>query len=94
VAVAPATGEIVLRFRGESWVEVLDRNGAVVERGLVPAGSERHLRPDAVGLVKFGNADAVDVLQAGQIVDVGAFRQANIARFAVSSEGSLTPPGG
>jgi cytoskeleton protein RodZ len=44
--------------------------------------------------VKFGNADAVDVLQAGQVVDVTAFRQANIARFAVSSEGSLTPPGG
>jgi cytoskeleton protein RodZ len=47
-----------------------------------------------VGVVKFGNADAVDVLQAGQVVDVSAFRQANIARFAVSSEGSLTPPGG
>jgi cytoskeleton protein RodZ len=92
--VAAAPGEIVLRFRGESWVEMLDRNGGVVERGLVPAGSERHLLPDAVGFVKFGNADAVDVLQAGRVVDVAAFRQANIARFAVSSEGSLTPPGG
>jgi cytoskeleton protein RodZ len=91
---AAATNELVLRFRGESWVEVLDPAGNVVERGLVPAGSERHLRAGVVGLVKFGNADAVDVFQAGQAVDVGAFRQANVARFAVSSEGSLTPPGG
>lgn len=92
--VAAATGEIVLRFRGESWVEVLDRSGNVVERGLVPPGSERRLSPGTVGQVKFGNADAVDVLQAGRLVDVTAYRQANIARFAVSSEGSLTPPGG
>jgi cytoskeleton protein RodZ len=90
----PATGEIVLRFRGESWVEMLDRNGGVVERGLIPAGSERRLPPGAVGFVKLGNADAVDVLQGGRVLDLAAFRQANIARFAVSSEGSLTPPGG
>jgi cytoskeleton protein RodZ len=93
-AVAAAPDGIVLRFRGESWVEILGPAGNVVERGLVPAGSERTLRAGVVGLVKFGNADAVDVLQAGQVVDVSAFRQANIARFAVSSEGSLTPPGG
>jgi cytoskeleton protein RodZ len=92
--VAAVAGEIVLRFRGESWVEVLGPNGDIVERGLVPAGSERRLLPGTVGQVKFGNADAVDVLQAGRVVDVTAFRQANIARFAVSSEGSLTPPGG
>jgi cytoskeleton protein RodZ len=91
---AAIAGEIVLRFRGESWVEILGPAGNVVERGLVPAGSERTLRAGVMGLVKFGNADAVDVLQAGQVVDVSAFRQANIARFAVSSEGSLTPPGG
>ena len=93
-AAAAAPGGIVLRFRGESWVEILDPAGNVVERGLVPAGSERTLRAGVVGAVKFGNADAVDVLRAGQLVDVSAFRQANIARFAVSSEGSLTPPGG
>jgi cytoskeleton protein RodZ len=92
--VAAAPNEVVLRFRGESWIEVLDPAGNLVERGLVPAGSERRLRAGVVGLVKFGNAEQVDVLQAGQVVDVSAFRQANVARFAVSSEGSLTPPGG
>ena len=91
-APAPA-GEIVLRFRGESWIELLDANGQRVERGLAAPGSERRLRPGEVGMVTLGNADAVDVLQAGRALDLAAYRQANIARFAVSSDGSLTPPG-
>jgi cytoskeleton protein RodZ len=92
---APAgTGEIVLSFRGESWIEILGADGQRIERGLVAAGSERRLRPGEVGLVTLGNADAVEVRQAGRAVDLASFRQANIARFAVSSEGRLTPPGG
>jgi cytoskeleton protein RodZ len=92
--VVPASpGEIVLRFRGESWIELLDANGQRVERGLAAPGSERRLRPGEVGMVTLGNADAVEVLQAGRVLDLAAYRQANIARFAVSSEGSLTPPG-
>jgi len=90
----PAGNEIVLRFSGESWVEILDANGQRIERGLVPAGSERRLRIGEAGMVTIGNADAVQVLRAGRGMDLTAFRQANIARFAVSSDGSLTPPGG
>ena len=94
---APATantGDLVLRFRGDSWVEVLDSSGARVERGLVTAGSERRFARGQVGQVTLGNADAVEVLQGGQVVDLGAFRQANVARFGVSSDGKLAPPGG
>jgi cytoskeleton protein RodZ len=94
VATATAGTDIVLRFRGESWVEILDATGHSVERGLVAAGSERRLVASEIGRVTLGNAGAVDVLQGGQPVDLTAFRQANIARFAVSSDGKLTPPGG
>jgi cytoskeleton protein RodZ len=95
VAPTPAVdGEVVLVFRGESWVEIIDASGQRIEAGLVAAGSERRLAPGQVGRVTIGNADAVEVRQAGQAVDLTAFRQANVARFAVSSEGSLTPPGG
>jgi cytoskeleton protein RodZ len=90
---AAIAGEIVLRFRGESWIELLDGNGQRVERGLAAPGTERRLLPGQVGMVTLGNADAVEVLQGGRVLDLAAYRQANIARFAVSSEGSLTPPG-
>jgi cytoskeleton protein RodZ len=93
-ATAAAAGDIVLSFRGESWVEILDAGGQRIERGLVTAGSERRLQPGQVGLVTLGNADAVDVRQNGRALDLAGFRQANIARFGVSSEGLLTPPGG
>jgi cytoskeleton protein RodZ len=94
-AVTATSGtDIVLRFRDESWVEILDASGHSVERGLVAAGSERRLAASDIGRVTLGNAGAVDVLQGGRPVDLTAFRQANIARFAVSSDGKLTPPGG
>jgi cytoskeleton protein RodZ len=93
-AATAAPGDLVLRFRGDSWVEVLDPNGARVERGLVTAGSERRFARGQVGQVTLGNADAVEVSQAGRTVDLAAFRQANVARFGVSSDGRLAPPGG
>jgi cytoskeleton protein RodZ len=91
---AVAADEIVLRFRGESWVDLVDASGTHFERGLVAAGSERRFKRGQLAHATLGNADAVEVLQGGQVLDLGAFRQANIARFAVSSDGKLAPPGG
>jgi cytoskeleton protein RodZ len=92
-AVAGAPGEIVLRFRGESWIELVGTDGRKVERGLVGAGSEKRLRPGEITRVTLGNAGAIDAFQGGRPIDLDPFRQANIARFAVSSEGVLTSPG-
>nr|MBP8177361.1 DUF4115 domain-containing protein [Xanthomonadales bacterium] len=36
-----------------------------------------------------GNASAVEVESQGRNVDMGAFARANVARFTVSSDGSL-----
>lgn len=93
-SVAAAGDDLVLRFRGDSWIEVLDPAGGRIERGLVAAGSERRFARGQISQVTLGNADAVDVLQAGKALDLAAFRQANVARFGVSSDGKLAPPGG
>lgn len=82
---------LVLRFSGESWLETDGPDGSRLERALVPAGAERRYADGEVGRVTLGNAGAVQVLHDGEPVDLAPFRAANVARFAVSSDGEPTP---
>lgn len=90
---AGPSAALVLRFNGESWLDVLDAQGARVERGLVEAGAERRYAPGQVARITLGNASAVDVSVAGKAVDLSAYRTANVARFTVSSSGEPAPAG-
>ena len=85
---APAA-EIVIRTRGESWITVTGTDGSSLENGLVPANSERRYAAGQVARLTIGNASAVDVENLGRNVDMGGFARANVARFTVSSDGSL-----
>jgi len=85
---APAA-DIVIRTRGESWITVTAPDGKSVEQGLVPANSERRYSAAQVGRLTIGNALLVDVQNQGRSVDLAAFSRANVARFTVSSDGSL-----
>jgi len=87
----PRPAGLVLRMRGDSWVEITAPDGRSVEQGLLRAGQERSFRKGEVGRVVLGNAAAVDVQHGGSTVDLAPYQRANVARFAVSSEGSLVP---
>jgi cytoskeleton protein RodZ len=87
----PAGGGLSLHFTGDSWIQVLAPDGSAVEKALVRAGEDRSYGAGEVGRVTLGNASAVEVQQAGTIVDVKPFQRANVARFAVSSDGSVVP---
>lgn len=94
IAAFPKTvppGALVLTFHDESWIEVLDRRGERLERGLVAAGGERRYDPAQIGRITLGNAGGVDVSNAGRTIDLAPFRSANVARFAVSSDGTPAP---
>ncbi len=89
-AAAPVAGnDIVIRTRGESWITVTGIDGGSLEKGLVPANSERRYATAQVARLTIGNASAVDVENHGRNVDMGSFARANVARFTVSSDGSL-----
>jgi cytoskeleton protein RodZ len=90
-APAVAAGDIVLRFRGDSWVEVLGTDGAAVERGLLGAGAERRFSPGQVRQVTLGDATVVDVSRDGVALDLGPANATKAARFTVSSDGSIHP---
>ncbi len=83
-----------LRFKGDSWVEIIDREGRRLDFGVIPAGSERHYPAGSVAKVAIGNAGVVEVLRDGEAQSLAPFQRANVARFAVSSAGELTPAGG
>jgi len=87
--VAADAAVLTLRARADSWVEAYAPSGRVVEQTLLRAGDVRHFRRGQVGRVVIGNADVVDVLRGGVIQDTSSFRRANVARFAVSSDGAI-----
>ena len=82
---------LVLRMTGDSWVQVTGPDGETLEKGLLKSGEERSYRNGQVGHVVLGNASAVEVQQAGSTVDIAQYKRANVARFTVSSDGSLAP---
>lgn len=87
--VLPDSPQLELRFSGDSWIEVFGRDGAVVERVLARDGDERRFAAGDVGRVTIGNVDATEVLLNGSRVNLDAVRAANVARFALSSDGSI-----
>ena len=85
------TSWLSLSFKGDSWVEINAPDGRKVEHALLRAGDERRYAQGEVGRIKLGDATAVEVQQAGSTVDLAPYQRANVARFTVSSEGSLAP---
>jgi len=86
-----AAATLSLRFSEDSWVQIVAPDGRMLEQGLLPAGTTRSYAAGEVGRVVLGNASAVSVQHAGQVFDLTPFRRANVARFTVSSDGSLAP---
>ncbi len=80
-----------LVFKGDSWVQIVAPDGSSVEQALLKAGDQRSYQAGQVGRVVLGNAAAVEVQHAGSTVDLTPYRRANVARFTVSSDGSLVP---
>jgi cytoskeleton protein RodZ len=63
----------------------------VLEKGIVIAGQSRSFEAGRVGRVVLGNSGGVDVRVGHAAVDLAPFSRANVARFALSSDGSPTP---
>ena len=90
-AAQPVSPTLSMELGGDSWVEVTGRDGQVIEKGLLSAGTTRSFDLREVGAMVIGNADAVTVERNGQPLALDAFQRANVARFTVSSDGSLAP---
>ena len=85
---APA---LALQFEGDSWARVMGPDGQLLEQALLHAGDRRNYAAGEVGAVVLGNAGAVRVSSHGREADLAPYLRANVARFTVSSDGSLAP---
>ena len=75
-------------FEGESWVQFYAPDGSTLEKGLMKAGDRRQFTAGQLGRAVVGNVSNVRVEHAGQPVDMTPWLKSNVARFAVSSDGS------
>jgi cytoskeleton protein RodZ len=81
-----------MRLNADSWVEIHDATGRVLESSLLRAGTQRRLELGGGLRVSLGNADGVELRLNGEAIDVSEFRRANVARFRLAADGALTSP--
>ena len=91
-AASVASQGLELEFHGDSWVEATAADGAVVEQALIRAGEKRSYAAGQVASMVVGNASQVGVRRGEAEVDLAPYtRGNNVARFTVSSDGSVAP---
>lgn len=79
----PATGELVIAAKRDSWVEVTDLNRARLHFGLIKGGEQVAVTGSPPYDLVIGNAPAVTLTFRGQPVDVNARAVNGVARMAV-----------
>ena len=87
VRVAPRPGAfgnpLVLRFSGESWIEVRDAGGNVLVTGTQQAGMVREIDGAAPFSLIIGNAVAASLVWRGSAIDLAPHMRQGIARLRV-----------
>lgn len=82
-ASGPASGVVVFRTKGESWVEVVDAKGAVPIRKLMAAGETAGASGALPLQVTIGKVDMTEVDVRGRKYDLRALSKDNVARFQI-----------
>jgi cytoskeleton protein RodZ len=80
---AAASGIVVVRAKGESWVEITDAKGGVAVRKVLAAGEVAGAQGALPLQVTIGRVDAIDVQVRGKPFDLTPVSRDNVARFTV-----------
>lgn len=79
----PSAQLLVLKAKGDSWIEVVNGSGAVVVKRMVSAGDVLEFSGAPPYSVVVGRADQVDVFVRGNLLDTAAMSRNSVARFEV-----------
>ena len=83
VAVSGASPTLLLRFNGNSWAEVTDRNGKILLSQLNAEGAEHALDGELPLTVVIGDANFASVEVRGAAFNLQPFTRNNVARFTI-----------
>lgn len=86
-AVQPATPQFTLRANTDTWLEIIDVNGQVLFRELIPAGQERTQALGNAGKITVGKAASAEFLINGGKLDLSPYTKDDVARFTVDGSG-------
>ena len=79
----PATGLVVFKASGPSWVEVMDSKGNVALRRLLASGESAGASGALPLVVTVGSANTTAVEVRGKPYDLGKVSRDNVARFEI-----------
>ena len=82
-ATAAGSGQLSFRFGADSWVEVRDASGTILNSGTNRAGSTRSVQGTAPFTLVVGNAANVTLEQDGKAVDLAAHVRGSVARLTL-----------
>lgn len=85
---------LVLNVTQDSWVEVRNASGVVVDMGVFRAGTEHRYNVEPGYRLALGNANGVEVHLNGEVLDVSPYQRANVARITLGEDGIAPPTGG
>lgn len=83
VAPEPANVPLMVRTRGESWVQVRDASGRVVFEKKMVQGDSAPVSGILPFSVVVGRADVTDVYVRGKLFELNSVSRENVARFEV-----------
>ena len=83
VGAAVASGTVVFRAKGDSWIQVTDARGGVPLRKLLAAGESAGASGPLPLAVTVGSVSATDVQVRGKPFDLAPVSRDNVARFEV-----------
>lgn len=84
-------GNLEVLTSADSWVEIVDDNGARVEWDLLRAGSHRNYNGKGPFHLLLGRASSVEVFHNGVQVDLGPYTRGNVARLTIGGTEETAP---
>ena len=74
-----------IRASADSWVEISDARGRLLEQDLLRGGSSRHYRGFSPFKITLGRSSAIELFLDGQVVDLQPFTRDEVAQMMLAA---------